>query len=88
MLLLLLVILVLLQIGKQCIILLKITYCLPVWSKSGKSAKNARDIVLLRAAHVLQHNENAILNTSTYTVTGLLPFFYYVSNQMFVSTLF
>ena len=33
------------------------------------------DVVLLRAARVEQHNKNVHLITSTYTITGLLPFY-------------
>ena len=58
----------------EAFILSKITYFLPVWSNTGKSAEKVMDVVLLRAARVVQHNKNIHLNTSTYTITGLLPF--------------
>ena len=58
----------------EAFILPTITYCLPVWSNSGKSAEKAMDVVLLSTARVLQNNKNVHLNTSTHTVIGLLPF--------------
>ena len=58
----------------EAFILPKITYCLPVWSNTDKSAEKAMDVVLLRAARVIQHKNNVHLNTSTYNVTGILPF--------------
>ena len=58
----------------EAFILPTITYCLPVWSNSGKSAEKAMDVVLLSAARVVQNNKNVHLNTSTYTIIGLLPF--------------
>ena len=58
----------------EAFILPKITYCLPVWSNTGKSAEKAMNVVLLHAARIVQHNKNVHLNTSTCTITGLLPF--------------
>ena len=58
----------------EAFVLPKITYCLPVWSNTGISAEKAMDVVLLRAARVVQHSKNVHLNTSTYIITGLLPF--------------
>ena len=58
----------------EAFISLKITYCLPVWSNTGKSTEKSMDVVLLHTARVVQHSKNVHLNTSTYTITDLLPF--------------
>ena len=58
----------------EAFILRKITYCLPVWSNTGKSAEKAMDVVILHAACVVQHSKNVHLNAFTYTITGLLSF--------------
>ena len=52
----------------------KLTYALPVWCWVDTTTAKALDTTIQRAARIVLHKQNAILDNSTYEATGLLPF--------------
>ena len=58
----------------QAFIMPKLTYALPVWCWVDTTTAKALDITIQRAAHIVLHKQNAMLDSSTYEATGLHPF--------------
>ena len=52
----------------------KLTYALPVWCRVDTTTAKALDTTIQRAARIVLHKQNAILDSSTCVATGLLPF--------------
>ena len=57
----------------QAFIMLKLTYALPVWCWVDTTTAKALDTTIQRAARIVLHKQNAMLDSSTYEATDLLP---------------
>ena len=58
----------------QAFIIPKLTYARPVWCWVDTTTAQALDTTIQHAARIVLHKQNAMLYSSTYEATGLLPF--------------
>jgi hypothetical protein len=62
-------------------ILPRITYCLPVWGNGSATATAGLDRTLLRSARIILNSSTAVLDSSVFSSTAIMPFSHLVFSK-------